>query len=392
MERTSTIGYVSTYPPRECGIATFTRDLARAMLLRGHVKRNLIIAVDDDSSQNSASRPIIRQHERRSYVSAAGLLNESGVEVVSLQHEFGIFGGKWGAYILDLCRNIEAPLVTTFHTVLSQPPDEALEMVRKIANLSTSIVVTVDSAAATLAREYGIEPEKITVIPHGASVPDQLRRGYARRHFQLQNRRVLVTSGLINPSKGIEYAIEALPSLVSMWPDILYVVAGETHPEVRKQAGEAYRGRLIGLTRQLRMEHNVRFIDKYMSEDDLSLLVQAADVYVAPYLGRDQVSSGTITLALTHGKPVVSTPTVFAEETLSENRGLICEFADSKSLAHCVARIFSEPGLKRKLTLNAFKYGQELGWVKVADEYADVFRSAVKPKRTFTETLPISEV
>jgi glycosyltransferase involved in cell wall biosynthesis len=253
------------------------------------------------------------------------------------------------------------------------------------------VVVTVESAAKLLEKEYGIESQKIEVIHHGALVPDRMRRGYARRHFKLQNRMVLITTGLINSGKGIEYAIRSLPYLVHDRPDIIYLVVGRTHPEVRKRDGEAYRTKLIELTRQLKVERNVRFVDRYVPDDELSLYLQAADIYIAPYVGKDQVSSGTITLALTHRKAVVSTPTLFAEEVISDHRGLLCKFDDARSVADCVQRILSEPWLRRRLEANAFKYGQEVGWSKVADEYADVFRSARQAGRTLTETAQLSE-
>ena len=178
---------------------------------------------------------------------------------------------------------------------------------------------------------------------------------------------------------------------MKQWPDILYLIIGETHPEVRKREGEAYRNKLVSLVRRLKLERNVRFIDEYLSETDLSLYMQAADIYIAPYLGRDQVSSGTITFALTHGKAVVSTPTIFAEEALSNLRGLFCDFGDEYDIARCVRRILSDSKLRRKLEANAFKYGQSLDWAKVADEYADVFRSAKRLEGTVAETSKISE-
>jgi glycosyltransferase involved in cell wall biosynthesis len=384
------VGYVSTYPPRACGIATFTRDLAQALMVRRRVQRSVVVPVENDLSRIS-NENTIDQYDRRSYVTGAGFLNESNVDVVSLQHEFGIFGGDLGEYVLDLCRNLEPPLITTFHTVITNPNEKALGIVREISRLSAIVVVTVESAKKLLRDEYGIDPWKIEVIRHGAPVPDQTRRSYARQHLHLRNRTVLVTTGLINSGKGIEYAIKSLHYLVKEWPNLLYLVIGKTHPEVRKRDGEAYRNRLVALVRELKLERNVRFVDEYLSETELSMYLQAADIYVAPYLGRDQVSSGTITIALTHGKAVVSTPTIFAEEALSDGRGLFCEFADSSSIASCVRQILGDSRLRRRLGTNAFKYGQELGWAKVADEYADVFRLAMQLKGTITETAEISE-
>jgi glycosyltransferase involved in cell wall biosynthesis len=384
------IGYVSTYPPRACGIATFTRDLAQALIVRRRVRHTVIVPVENDPSLASNER-VIDQYDRASYVVGAGFLNGSNLDAVSIQHEFGIFGGEWGEYILDLCRNLEPPFVTTFHSVIMRPNEKALEIVREISHLSTNVVVTLESAKKLLTDDYRVAPEKIRVIPHGASVPDQRRRSYARQHLHLRNRTVLITTGLINPGKGIEHAIKSLSYLVKEWPNILYLVIGETHPEVRKREGEAYRNKLVALVKRLKLERNVRFVDEYLPESELSLYMQAADIYVAPYVGRDQVSSGTITFALTHGKAVVSTPTVFADEALSHGRGLLCDFGDEYSIAKCVRRILGDSKLLRRLQANAFKYGQDLAWGKVADEYADIFRSAKRLERTVTETSKVSE-
>jgi glycosyltransferase involved in cell wall biosynthesis len=334
---------------------------------------------------------VIDQYDRRSYLAAAGFLNESGVDAVSLQHEFGIFGGEWGDYVLDLCRNLEVPFITTFHSVVMNPDEKVTRIVREISELSANVVVTLESAKRALKNDYGVDSEKIRVIPHGATVPDQRRRSYARRHLHLRNRTVLATTGLINPGKGIEYAIKSLPYLVKDRPDILYLVIGETHPEVRKREGEAYRNKLLSLVRKLKLERNVRFVDEYLTEADLSLYMQATDIYLAPYVGRDQVSSGTITFAVTHGKAVVSTPTIFAEEALSDLRGLFCDFSDEYSIARCVRRILTDSKLRHRLEENAFKYGQELGWAKVADEYADVLRSAREVGGPIPETSKIRE-
>jgi glycosyltransferase involved in cell wall biosynthesis len=338
-----------------------------------------------------SSEHVIDQDDRMSYVVGAGFLNESNLDVISLQHEFGIFGGDWGEYVLELCRNLETPFITTFHTVVMNPKEKTFEIVREISHLSANVIVTLESAKELLMDDYSIPAEKIRVIPHGAPIPDQRRRSYARQHLHLRNRIVLATTGLINPGKGIEHAIKSLSYLVKDWPNILYVVIGETHPEVRKREGEAYRNKLVALINELKLERNVRLVDEYLPETELSLYMQASDIYIAPYVGRDQVSSGTITYALTHGKAVVSTPTIFAEEALSEDRGLLCDFADEYSIARCVRRILSNSKLRHGLEANAFKYGRELSWSKVADEYADVFRSAKRLEGPITETSKVSE-
>ena len=388
------VGYVSTYPPRACGIATYTRDLARALMMRDEIGHYLVVAINEENGNRYTDSRVhftIDQHYRASYLRAADFLNRSSVDVVNIQHEYGIFGGEWGEYVLDLCRNLERPVITTFHTVLRNPPDKANSIIVELAELSEAVIVTIESAAELLKKRVEINADKVKVVRHGAALPEHGRRAYAKRFLGLQKRTVLATFGLISSGKGIEYAIKSLPSLVKEWPDLLYLVIGETHPEVRKHEGEAYRENLTSLTNQLHLEGNVQFVDRYIPEDELSVYLQAVDIYVAPYLGRDQVSSGTLTLALGHGKAIVATPTLFAKEELSNDRGLFCKFADPHSIAECAERILSDPKLKLKLETNALKYGQEVGWTKVAEQYGELLRSAIGFPRAVDEAATVSE-
>jgi len=388
------VAYVSTYPPRVCGIGTFTRDLTRAVLVGGHVSTNLIVAINEEHGNrcyDTNVRLTIDQFNRESYLFAASLLNTLGVDVVNLEHEYGIFGGEWGEYVLDLCRSIKMPLVSTFHTVLRNPPEKARRVLNEIAGLSHTVVVTIESAARLLEKRFGVDAQKVRVIRHGAALPDLRHSKCAKRQLGLQKRTVLATFGLMNAGKGIEYAIESLPYLVKERLDLLFLVIGETHPDVRKREGEAYRDKLISLAKRLKLDRHVRFIDRYLNDDELSLYLQAVDIYLAPYLGKDQVSSGTLTLALGHGKAIVSTPTVFAKEILSNNRGLFCRFADAHSLAECADRILGDRQLRRELEANAFDYGQEVAWTKVADQYGEVFRSAMRIRGTVNGVTAVSE-
>ena len=362
--------------------------------MRGHANRNVVVAINEESG-NLYSDPSVKftidQHDRGMYETAAEFLNHSDVGVVSVQHEYGIFGGEWGEYILDFYRNSEKPLVTTFHTVLPDPPLKPQRILRDLAKMSTSVVVAIESAANLLEELYGVERSKIRVVRHGVALPDRMRNQYAKRQLGFQGRTILATFGLISPGKGIEYAIRSLSYLVKERPDLLYLVIGETHPEVRRHDGEAYRDKLIALTKKINLQRNVRFIDNYLRDDQLSLYLQAVDVYLAPYLGKGQVSSGTLTLALGHGKAVVSTPTIFAKEVLSHERGLLCKFAEARSIATCVERILSDLQLRKQLEANAFTYGQEVGWTKVADQYGDILRSITQSLRAFSETATINQ-
>lgn len=388
------MGYVTTYPPRVCGIATYTRDLARALLIRGQIDSYLVVALNEENG-NQYSDPKVKftidQSELTHYIAAADFLNQSDIDVVNVQHEYGIYGGEDGEYVLELYRTLKKPIVTTFHTVLQRPPERVARIESEIADLSETVIVTIESAAKLLENRIGLNAGKVRVVRHGAVLPERGRNAYAKQYLGLQKRMVLSTCGLLNSGKGIEYAIKCLSYLVKERPDLLYVVIGETHPAVRRHEGEAYREKLISLTKRLHVERNVRFVDRYLREDELSLYYQATDIYVAPYLGKEQVSSGTLTLALVHGKAIVSTPTLFAEEELSENRGLFCKFADARSIAECVSRILDNSKLRRKLESNAFSYGQHVGWTEVAVQYGDILRSAIRVPRTISETATVSE-
>jgi len=361
-------------------------------MLRGQIAQNLILPIESDAALDCQENShTIAQHKRESYLSAAAFLNESDSDVVSLQHEFGIFGGEYGEYVLDLCRNLEIPLVTTFHTVLRDPPGNVKQIVKEISVISSKVVVTIESAAKILAKHFDVDPEKIVVIPHGVALPDCVRRGYAKRQLGLRGRTVLATHGLISSGKGIEFAIESLPYLVKERPNLLYLIIGKTHPEVQKYEGEVYRYKLIALTEKLGVTRNVRFVNYYLRDDDLSWLIQAIDIYIAPYLDKDQVSSGTLTLALAHGKAVISTPTIFAREVLGKKRGILCKFSNAQSIADCVKRILRAPVLRHDLETNASIYGKEVGWTRVADQYGAVFRLAMRAERVVTESAIIGE-
>jgi glycosyltransferase involved in cell wall biosynthesis len=361
--------------------------------MQGHIRESVIVAINEEGGNlysDKNVRATVDQNIRDSYPAAASFLNDSNVSVTSVQHEYGIFGGEWGEYVLDLYENLEKPIVTTFHTVLADPPEKARQVLAKITEMSEAVVVTIGSAAKLLEDQTELSPDRIRVIGHGATLPERSRDQYAKRELGLQKHFVLATVGLISEGKGIEYAIRAIPRLIKERPDLLYLVIGETHPEVRKHEGEAYRDKLVALARRLRVESHVRFVDNFLPEDRLSRYLQAVDVYVAPYLGRDQVSSGTLTLALSHGKAIVSTPSTFSKEVLSGNRGLFCKFADARSLAEAVDKIMGDPRLKRQLEANAFKYGRQMGWTRVAEEYADTFRLATRSPYVVRETRQVS--
>lgn len=371
------IAHVSTLVPRACGIATFTRDLALALERGRLVSQNLFVAVEEDGvSRQYDFDPIcvVWQNDESSYLATSRLLNQSDVDVVHLQHEYGIYGGDWGEYVLHLATALKKPSVITFHTVMRNPPEKAVEILGQLASLARAVIAIVPPARDLLSEIYHVPKHKIIIIPHGSPESRTGQNDAAKPALGLQGRIIVTTLGLINPGKGIEHGIQAIHRLATKYPNILYLIVGETHPIVRKHHGEQYRESLKGLTQNLRLEAHVKFVDRYLSEAEKELYYRATDIYLAPYVGRDQISSGTITEALAFGKCVVSTPTTFAEAALADGRGLFCDFNDPESIAEKVQEILDNPSERLKLEKRALEFSRNVTWRDVAKAYGDVYR------------------
>ena len=382
------ITHVSTYPPRECGIALYTEDLVQFIGTDRFVHN--ILAVDDDKLHCKYAHPVslvINAKNPSEYAKAARLLNNSKSSVVSLQHEYGIFGGDWGKHILEFTRSLEKPLVTTFHTVLGDLPQLARKVQTDLASKSKYVVVTITKAAELIIEKYNVPADKVRIIPHGAPLVLQCDRRLEKEKLGLTGRTIVSTIGFLSPGKGIDCAINAMKIMSEKHPSILYLVVGETHPTLRQHQNEKYRGELEDLTEDLGLNGNVMFIDRFVSDQELSTFLSITDVYLAPYRGRDQVSSGTLTGAMAHGKAIVSTPTLFAKETLAHGRGLLCEFDDARSIAHQVDRILSNKTLRRSLETRARGYGAQVEWRQTAKDYAEVFAGAAMSNRKENEQI-----
>ena len=377
LKRSLRVVHVSTLVPRACGIAIFTRDLALALERRGLVSQNLFVAVEEDGvSRQYDFDPIgvVWQNDESSYLDACRLLNQSGVDVVHLQHEYGIYGGDWGEHILRLAAGLRKPLVMTFHTVMRNPHEKAVEILSQLASFGRAVIAIVPAARDLLTEIYRVPKQKIIIIPHGSPESRTGQNDAAKASLGLQGRIIITTLGLINPGKGIEHGIRAVHRLATKYPNILYLIVGETHPIVRKHQGEQYRELLKDITQNLRLEAHVKFVDRYLSEAEKELYFRATDIYLAPYVGRDQVSSGTITEALAFGKCVVSTPTTFAEAALAGGRGLFCDFNDPESIAEKIRKILDNPSERVKLEKRALDFSRNLTWRDVAKAYGDVYR------------------
>ncbi len=381
------VSFVSTYVPRRCGIATFTHDLVRSLCEHQGNADDLSACVDIVALNNTQEGyPYgpevhfeIRDQHKADYREAADFLNVSPVDVVSIQHEFGIFGGTWGGHLITLLENLKKPVVTTLHTVLREPFDDEMRRVfEAVCERSTLLVVMAHKAREILTEVYGVPEDKIVYIPHGAPDIPFLDPSFYKDQFQLEGRRVILTFGLISPNKGIEYAIRAMRRVVDEHPDVAYVVLGATHPEIKRRFGEQYRMSLQRLVDELGLQEHVIFHNRYVTFEQLTHFLIASDLYVTPYLSREQIVSGTLTYAIATGKAIVSTPYFYAEETLADERGVLVPFQDADALAEALIDLLSDENKRNRLRKNAYQYGRKMIWPEVARQYASVFARAVE--------------
>ena len=365
------IAFLGTYPPRRCGIATFTRDLAQGMLAADESIKPLVVAVTDEGSKYEYATDVeyeIRQGTKSNYARAAELVNYKAVRWVSLQHEYGIFGGDDGAYILDFLGALRVPAAVTLHTVLETPSPSQRAIVQKMAKAAVLVVMS-QVAADLLARRYELPISRVEIIPHGIpDMPPRDQEGLKAR-FGVAGQRMLLTFGLLGPNKGVETVIRALPALVRAHPDLVYFVVGATHPAVLRQHGEAYRTSLERLAEQLSVREHVVFRDQYVTTEELCSYLQAADVFVSPYLNEAQVTSGALSYAMGAGSAVVSTPYWHAKELLAEGRGRLFPFGDSRGLAETIAALFDDPAELARVRKQGYEHTRAFTWSEVGRQH-----------------------
>ena len=371
------IAYVSTYPPRECGIATYTKHLvdATSTFCAGAVRSPAVIAINEKGGHYDygiATKLQINADEIESYEKAAEYVNRSDIDIVNLQHEYGIFEGEWGEYVIAFLEKLEKPVVTTLHTVLQEPLD-AKRVLERILQHSSSVVVMARIGIQMLKRLYGSLADRIQHIPHGCPNVPYVETATTKRSLALQDRVILSTFGLLSSAKGIQYAIEALPQIVKEHPETLYVIIGETHPEVRKREGETYRQLLLSLVDSLGLEKNVRFVNRFLTESELIRYLQATDIYITPYPNWEQISSGTLSYALSTGKAIVTTPFLQAEEVISNGAAMKCEFKDPSSIAECVRTLLKDDQVHQRFRRMAYEYSRPMIWPNVAMKYVNLF-------------------
>lgn len=386
--------FFSNFPPKECGIATFTRNLSNAMDKRFNPKlKSKIIAINDESNIYNYSDKVIlevNKNDIETYIEIAKRVNEKeNIKIVCVQHEFGIFGGEYGNYIIPFLEAIKKPVVVTFHSVLPDPDEKRKKVVCAIAKRAAAIIVMAKIAVDILNKHYGIEKNKIFVVHHGIpNVPFCENNIAFKKKLKLDGKIVLSTFGLLSRGKGIEYAIKALPALVKKYPNLLYLVLGETHPAVRKQEGEAYRNELINLVRKLKLQDHVKFYNKYLSYAEIIEYVIASDVYLATNLEKNQITSGTLIESMGYGKAIVSTASIYAQEVLSEGRGITVEIKNPDAYSEAIDKLLSNPELKKEMERLSYAYSRLATWPNVAYQYLNIFNKIVKLREETTDKFP----
>ncbi len=390
--RLPVIAILGSYVPRRCGIATFTHDVATSINLhacgepRPRRRGVQVVAMNDRDGHYKYGDEVIveiNQHRREDYRNAADVLNTSRVEAVSLQHEYGIFGGDCGDYLFELLDRLRKPFVPTLHSVVSEPTVKQRQVLERICAMSTAVVVMASRARMLLNEVYGVPLERVKLIPHG--VPDVPYGDTVpfKERFGLAGRQMILTFGLLGPGKGIEMTLDALGAIAGDFPDVAYVVLGVTHPAVVRESGELYRISLERRAVELGIQKNVLFHNRYVSNEDLREYLQAADIYVTPYRNKEQITSGTLAYALAAGNAIISTPYWHAQELLANGRGRLVDFGDVDGLTAALRKLLQNDAEREEVRRAAYAFGRAMIWPRVAEQYMSVMAHA---RRTFADT------
>jgi glycosyltransferase involved in cell wall biosynthesis len=373
------IAFIGTYVPRECGIGTFTRDLYLSMTGSGK-NEGIVVAMDDREDSYDYPPEVkltIQQQQQVDYIEASRFINLCGADICVLEHEFGIFGGQSGVFILPLLHRLEIPLIVTLHTVLKNPSYNEKAILVEICKMAAKVVVMSHKAVEFLTEIYNVPLSSISLIEHG--VPDlRFNHELSKKEFKLESKKVVLTFGFLSRNKGIETVIKALPAVVKKYPELVYMVLGKTHPAVLRHSGEEYRISLLRLIKNLHLENHVLFLNEYIDQKELSQYLHACDIYITPYLNVAQITSGTLSYAVGAGAAVVSTPYWHAEELLAEGRGRLFNFTDSDEVSDILLDLYDKPEQLKKLRSKAYAYGQETTWPKIGARYTVVSKEILQ--------------
>ncbi len=373
---------IGTYPPKQCGIATFSMDLRNSLLAQDNAVS--IMALSDNSFEYHYSREVacnLKQNYKQDYMKAAAYINNSSaIDLVILQHEYGIYGGIDGEYVLELAKLLHKPFILITHTVLPRPAKRQKQILNELCHRAAGIVCMTERSRTLLVNLYEAPPELVKVIAHG--VPDFEKKAALelKNKHGLQGRQVISTFGLIGPGKGLELGIRAVADIIPDYPQLSYLILGQTHPMLQRYEGEKYRQMLQDLVAELDINNNVSFVNKYLTNEELGEYLYMTDIYLSPYPNMDQAVSGTLAFAVGCGRAIVSTAYAYANEVLKEGRGLLAEEADPQNLAKLLRQILSNQDLTEQLQTKAFELGKTWTWSNIGKEYTSFFKQILSEK------------
>ncbi len=375
----SRIAVVGNYLPRQCGIATFTTDLCEAISNECGAARLFAVPVNDTESgypYPARVRLALAQDDLLSYEQAADFLNFTNFDLVCLQHEYGIFGGPAGSHIFTFLRRLKMPVITTLHTVLREPNPDQRRVMEEIATLSDRLIVMSELSSQFLQEIFKVPGSKIDMVPHG--VPDLpfLDPNFFKERFGVEGKAVLLTFGLLSPNKGIENVIQAMPQILAKHKNVVYIVAGATHPHILRREGDHYRERLQAMAKEIGVESSVIFHNRFVSPEEMVEFIGAADIYVTPYRHEEQVVSGTLAYALGAGKAIISTPYWHAIELLDDRRGALVPFQDPDAIARKTVELLDTPAIRHAMRIRAYQFARGMVWKSVAQGYMASFGQA----------------
>lgn len=377
------IAFLGDYLPRICGIATFTSDMYSSISLRYPKSDCFVVAVNDIKEGYEYPKEVrfeIEEQKLLSYQRAADFLNFNNAEIISLQHEFGIYGGQSGSHVLALLRDIHIPVVTTLHTILEKPSPDQYRVMTELIKLSARLVSMTEKGKTFLTEIYKAPPEKIDVIAHG--IPDMpfVDPNFYKDQFGVEGKKVLLTFGLLSPQKGIENVLKALPNVLKEFPNIVYVILGATHPNLVKEQGETYRMSLERMAAALGIKKNVIFYNRFVGIDELKAFIGMSDIYITPYLNKAQITSGTLAYSFGCGKAIISTPYYHAEELLADGGGILVPFGDSDAISTELISLLKDENRQHAMRKKAYLLGRKMVWSEVAHRYVESFQKARLPK------------
>lgn len=365
---------VSTYSPRKCGIATFSNDLRDNLLSKG--QKVLIAAISEPFSSYVYPPEVafkIQQERKADYISCAKWANHNpDIELVIIQHEYGIFGGQDGEYILELISHLQKPYLLVTHTVLPHPYENQKKVLMKLADCADGVICMTARARKLLFKIYDVPLEKIIVVPHGVPNFPIKERGKLKAQYGLKDRRIITTFGFIGPGKGLEFGLKALAQVVHRHSDVLYLIAGNTHPMLLRSEGERYRNSILELVKELKLENHVLFVNHFLDIDEIGDYLYMTDIYLSPYPNMDQAVSGPLSFAVGCGRAIISTPYEYAREILAQGRGLIAREATPEALAEQMELILGNPAIQVELEKKVAEYGQSFSWESVAGIYLKI--------------------